>query len=502
MPLRFYQAELKHNDDLIFCAEPPDTWSEDNLAGGAALALDQLLRRLLIRRPDDFSCGVIQFQAGTGKITLVHVSPNPVGAVPVLVGAQPVRAVEPVPAQAAAAEVDIANPGETETGSDPDPSLSKTLQEIEPEETTERLPTAAEAPITPAVSAPTTSIPQPATPARRRSEEIKHRKPAAPEPVQSADRRKRLLPWFARLWRGGRKIQEGSSRATGGFLSSLLPGPADRPGSLSRGSMAFIAIAIPLVVVAIATTVYDQRGRTQSYQQYLTAARLAAQQAQQQTDPAVVRSYWDQVLSDLQKAGPLQIGTDTLALQQQAEIAIDQLDGITRMEYQPAVVGGLSDGVRITQMIASGTDLYLLDAGHGQVLRAILSGRGYAVDTTFSCGAGAGSGTGGVIAMVPMPRGNEYKAAVMGLDSSGGIQYCIPGEAPLAATIPQPSPKWASVTAVTYDSDSLYVLDAKSNVLWVYNGSSGTFKDPPQPFFDSETPPMGDAVDLAVNNTD
>ena len=39
-------------------------------------------------------------------------------------------------------------------------------------------------------------------------------------------------------------------------------------------------------------------------------------------------------------------------------------------------------------MAATNTDLYLLDASHGSVIRAALGSQGYEVDTSFVCGPG------------------------------------------------------------------------------------------------------------------
>ena len=133
-----------------------------------------------------------------------------------------------------------------------------------------------------------------------------------------------------------------------------------------------------------------------------------------------------------------------------------------------------------------------------------MTGQGYELDTTFRCDPGASGTTdvGALIGMVPMPKGNEFKAAVMGMDATGDILYCIPGESPLATTLQQPDKKWDKIAAISYDSDNLYVLDPANNAIWVYSGSNGTFKDRPALFFEKDAPPMGDAVDLAVNNTD
>ncbi len=515
IPLRFYQASLEPGAELIFCPEPPITWNANTLAGGAKLALDQLLQRLLLRHGPDFACGVIQLQPGVGRIAEVRAQPNPLGKTPMLVGKQASRATDvplaPLP-DTPQGDENPAAPEPQPVEPAPQPAANEIAQQIASQPVEDAITGDEPALVMPApaatqpvqtVPAKPTFTPPPPPPAKKplRGEQPK----PANFPADSApQKRKSLLPWIARLWRGGRKIQRGSAQATGSFLEQLLPGQADQPGSLSRGTMAFIAIAIPLIIVAVATTVYNQRGLGQYYDQYYAAARQAAQQAQTQTDPQVVRGYWEETLRQVQTAEPIKDTDELKALRAQAQDALDQMDGITRLDFSPAVVGGLAETVKVTGIVASGSDLYLLDGSKGNVLRATLTGQGYEVDSTFRCDPGPSGTTdvGALIGMVAMPKGNEFKAAVMGMDAAGNILYCIPGESPLATTLQQPDKKWEKIAAISYDSDNLYVLDPANNAIWVYSGSNSTFKDRPALFFEKDAPPMADAVDLAINNTD
>jgi hypothetical protein len=526
IPLRFYQASLEPGAELIFCPEPPVTWNANTLAGGAKLALDQLLQRLLLRHSTDFACGVVQLQPGVGRIAEVRAQPNPLGKTPVLVGKPVNRAADvplpPLP-DVPQGEEPPAAPEPQPVEPAPQPDASDTVQQVASEPIEDTTTGDEPAPVAPAPAAtqPVQTVPPAVPPTPGRSAPSKPASIPTPPPAKKplhADqpkpagfpgdsglqKRKSLLPWIARLWRGGRKIQRGSAQATGSFLEQLLPGQADQPGSLSRGTMVFIAIAIPLIIVAVATTVYKQRGLGQYYEQYYAAAMQAAQKAQTQTDPQVVRGYWEETLRQVQTAEPIKNTDELKALRTQAQDALDQMDGITRLDFSPAVVGGLAETVKVIGIVASGSDMYLLDGSKGNVLRATLTGQGYEVDSTFRCDPGPSGTTdvGALIGMVAMPKGNEFKAAVMGMDATGNILYCIPGESPLATTLQQPDKKWEKVAAISYDSDNLYVLDPANNAIWVYSGSNGTFKDRPALFFEKDAPPMADAVDLAINNTD
>ena len=101
-----------------------------------------------------------------------------------------------------------------------------------------------------------------------------------------------------------------------------------------------------------------------------------AAQAHGQTDPTEVRRAWDSTLYYLDLADKYQVTQDSLNLRQQAQTALDNLDGIVRLDFHPAIVGGLSRTVRINRMAATNTDLYLLDASRGSVMRAALGSSG------------------------------------------------------------------------------------------------------------------------------
>jgi hypothetical protein len=268
--------------------------------------------------------------------------------------------------------------------------------------------------------------------------------------------------------------------------------------------MAFIAIAVPLIIVTVASVVYFQRGRAIQFEAYFVQARQAALGTQNQTDAQVLREAWSSTLLWLDKAETYQTTADSQALRQQAQTALDGLEGISRLAYQPAILGGLASTVQVSRMIATNNDLYMLDASNGRVIRASLTGRGFEVDPEFRCEPGPSGSTviGPLLDIAPLPKGNEFKAAIMALDGNANLLYCIPGEAPLSAPLAPPENNWGRIQAFTYDLSNLYVLDPQLNSVWVYAGGNGTFGDSPYSFFDEEAPPMADVIDLAVNNTD
>jgi hypothetical protein len=105
---------------------------------------------------------------------------------------------------------------------------------------------------------------------------------------------------LANIWRAGksarRKVDTGSRTVAG----RLLP---DRSPSLSPGTMLFIAIAIPLLIVASAVTVYfyAPSGRSEQQQAYIMQALEYVELATAQSDQTL-RNNWDQVFYWVDKA--------------------------------------------------------------------------------------------------------------------------------------------------------------------------------------------------------
>jgi hypothetical protein len=66
---------------------------------------------------------------------------------------------------------------------------------------------------------------------------------------------------------------------------------------------------------------------------------------------------------------------------------------------------------------------------------------------------------------------------------------------------PAPPPaNWTTPRAIKIDNGNLYVLDPKTNGVWVYRGMD--IINQPHLFFGNDIPPMQDVVDLALNQDD
>jgi hypothetical protein len=193
-----------------------------------------------------------------------------------------------------------------------------------------------------------------------------------------------------------------------------------------------------------------------------------------------------------------------IALRSQAQNVLDDLGGIARIEFIPAIVDGLPPASNITQIVSTSTDIYMLDGVSGQVLRAILTGKGFEMDPTFSCAPGPFGSyiVDPFVDITLVPKGNSLDASLVALDGRGNIVYCGPGVMATSMTLTPPDSGWGKVKAITLDGSRLYVMDIESNSIWVYMGGIGAFINKPYNFFDIGNPPMQDALDFSVNGND
>ena len=190
-------------------------------------------------------------------------------------------------------------------------------------------------------------------------------------------------------------------------------------------TMAFIAIAVPLVVTAVAASVYFQRGQGQLYADYMLDAQGAMAQAQQFEKESEQYIAWRAVIGYLDLAESYRVTEDSQSLRNFSNLALDTLDRVTRIEFFPTVIEGLPVSVEITRIIPTrDNDLYLLNGSDSTVLRVVPAGRGFRLDTTFHCGPVPT--LSGLIDIVGAPP-NTQGVAVMGIDAAGNILQCIPG---------------------------------------------------------------------------
>jgi hypothetical protein len=516
-PLYFSQAELHPGDLLVMCPNLPNGWDVTMLDEKNA-TLESVRRSLASMPGDDLAAALGLVRAGNGSLNILKGVPASAVLPAEVPAAAPPAPETPdrtagIPSSHVESELPASRFARLLKGSDN--STPEDLPIKPSDNSKDSLPAeeshAEPAPVHPAAESVRRPVSVPimenAQPGKHRGRFVSSRRgenvPKVKKPI--SPRRREIFSGLARFVHG---IRAGTRRITEGtqkFLPNLVPNgdpDADIPGS----SMALVAIIIPVIIVAIAATVYIHYGRTAQYKQNYEMALEQAAQARESTSATDVRRAWDSAIYYLDLADKNQVTTDSTNLRQEAQTALDNLDGILRLNFRPAIVGGLSRSVQITRIAATDTDLYILDGSRGTIIRAYLSDQNYEVDTAFQCGPGQ-YGTVTVDPLVDieaLPMANVYNARVMGMDGKGDLVYCGLTDPTAVALVP-PQLGWRSVTAFSLDTDgkNLYVLDPAGSAVWKYSGSLGEFPDLPVLFFGEQVPQnMGSAIDIAANASD
>ena len=304
----------------------------------------------------------------------------------------------------------------------------------------------------------------------------------------------------------GRRVNERVAAFVQRFVPRLLPGPASKnPLMLPPSLMIFMAIVIPVLVVTAASVVYLQFGQSIQYDELYGQALSARAQAISETNPSRQRDAWQSVLTFLGKADEYRQTQESQALRNEAQANIDNLMGIMRLEFVPAFANGVGGSTQISRMAASESDLYMLDAEDGDILHASFTGRSLDLDPSFNCQPGSYSGyqVGTLVDILALPKVNAVNGTVLGIDGSGNLLYCAPGQVPQAIPLPKlPNTNWGRITAFALDRGDLYVLDAVSRAVWVFTGKDSTFVDTPYFYFGNQIPNIENAIDLAVGGDD
>lgn len=481
-PVRFSQATLNLNDALVLTPQPPPGWTSATLHNAFNRGPGNLRRYLLSQTSPHMAAVLIQAQKGNQKIHILR----------------PVRAQRP-------------------RAVSPEPEASIEVQSDE-----------VEAPVEPRVSAPDKeafdnqpgpSRPQPPsavgagqpTPPPVRPESAGTRQAPAVDRIATSPEKPRrfsipklnLGPLSSAFTVIGRAFAN-TGRQFGAGIGSLFKEMLPDAGifTLPASTMAFIAIAVPVIVVTIASIVYFQRGSAAQHEIHLAQASQYTQQAQSLEDPQELRLAWDLTLRYLDQAEYYQVSEQSQSMRTQAQNALDSLNGVERVEFQTALSSPLDADAQISRMVTVENDLYLLNAAEGVVSRATLTNQGYTLDPTFQCGPGPFGGyiVGAIVDIAPLPGNNDNRATVLGIDANGNLLYCIPGEAPLALPMAPPDTNWGSPIGVVQDSGDLYILDPLTNAVWIYRGIDVTRQ--PRLFFSEQIPSMHDVIDLAVNRND
>ncbi len=241
---------------------------------------------------------------------------------------------------------------------------------------------------------------------------------------------------------------------------------------------AAIAIIVPLIVAVIVSGVYLQRGKVRQVaelRQEMAQSLVLAQELE--SDSVLSRQEYTHLVALAQEAEELRPGDPGVAeMRRQALIALDQLDGVTRLTANP-----LYSYDRATELSAVtfpdefSSGIYTLDGANGTVYRHETddSLAGLTAEEPVTLGfSGQAVGNHVVQELVDImwrPSGAQVEDdGVAMLDKGGALITYYPGSADTRAAVLGLSSEWQNPLAIAQYSERLYVLDPPSATIWKY----------------------------------
>ena len=497
--LYFASAAVQPGDVLVVAPHFPAAWDERVLRLEASRKISPLLRRLMAYGGAQQEGAVVQVRPGEPEVRRTVLTTAPAAAPSEPEGAAqapaespaPPRPVAPPPAEKAAAG--LSAPSQAAEAPPPPPEAAAPSPPPSPPSTAEE-PSPAEAAVPPSAS--------PAPPAAGASSRPPRRKRRFP-PVEKARAAfaaagETFRRGLAALWRAGEGLVAGFRKAASQGLSTS----ADEVFALPRSFMALTAVAVPLVVVTIAVVVFVRRGRLQQYQAYFALAQTEAQQAEAIEEPITRRNALVEALHDVEAAETYHRTSASEALRARITQALDQLDGVQRVDFQP-VSDRLPAESAVRRLLFQGADLYALTE-NGRVYHYQIRGQHYVLDRDFLCGPSMYGElqVGPLVDAALLSRQPQPEAySLVGIDAAGHGVLCGPQQDPAAFSLPPATPtNWRRPTRVDYQDGDLYILDPPAKAVEMISmDGAGEFSGTPYNYFTQGAPAgMDTVIEMAV----
>ncbi len=300
-----------------------------------------------------------------------------------------------------------------------------------------------------------------------------------------------------------------SQRDVGRRLRSVRPRTPTRRED-HRTVMMTIAVAIPILLALIVMGVYATFGEEARYQGLVEQAQAEIAAAQTDDAPESARSHWEAAIqyarlaTDLRPDDPVAV-----ALQAQAQAALDTLDNVTRLALIP--LRDLGESAASRRLVTHGNMIFVLDSSAGRVWRLTLNAAGdglLEMDDTpplVSVEQNIDGGTVGQMldfAWVEAGNGRQTSGLLI-LEEDGGLTTYDPqwegdrGLPHLSRSI-LGTPPGSPIAVDTYQG-RFYVLDTAANQIYRYIPQGETYPNPPENYFTLPPRSLAGARDMAID---
>lgn len=310
----------------------------------------------------------------------------------------------------------------------------------------------------------------------------------------------------------------GLARFTGGLsrmLKTLRPPRDPQEPPVNVALYATLAILIPILVAAIVTSVFLQRGRVAEFSQLRQEIDQTLIQAQAAEDEPSQRTYYNQVLLLAARADTIRPADPTIASQRNsATNALDRLDNVTRLTA--ALLYTYPETSNLTALALRppynlNGDIFVLDSGASQVLRhtsdpLTLAFTAEQPERILFSGQVVQSHTvGQVVSLMWRPRGTSVtRDGLAMLDSRGQLITYYTNFGETRATPFGLASNWRTPLSMKGFNERVYVLDSDAQQVWRYYPEGDALQiqeDAPAIEF-VDPPNLSLAVDFAINQED
>ncbi len=276
-----------------------------------------------------------------------------------------------------------------------------------------------------------------------------------------------------------------------------------------------MAIVIPLIVAIVVSGVYLQRGRVRQVAELRSQMSQSLVMAQDAgNDKSLAREHYRNLVELASEAEELRPGDPGVAeMRRQAMIALDDLDGVTRLSVTPFYTFDSSaelSAVSLREDFVGG--IYTLDSENDAVyahetdetFTNLLTGE----PTTIGF-SGQAVGTHVIQELVDIlwrPSGAEVtEDSLVMLEEGGTLFSYFPNTTETKATSLGLSSEWQSPVAFTQYSERLYVLDPPNAAIWKYFPQGEGFivnPDERQLIINADDIDLNNAIDIDLYSED
>ncbi len=320
-------------------------------------------------------------------------------------------------------------------------------------------------------------------------------------------------------WLGGAIATTFRSMLPGSERSAHRRTPHHPPPAENRTVTMAIAVAIPIVILAVVLIAYREFAAESRLQGMILRAKEQIALAQAAEDGSeVARGHWEQALEQAEAAVRLQPGDPSIqTLRDQARESLDRFDGIERIALTK--LGGFGSRNLGRHLILHDQTLFVLDseedwvaqAGIDDVEQEETGGEGEENQPPVLMHTGQRVGGEDIGPLVDAAwvdgEGGRQSSVLLVLAEGGQLISYDPAwrsesGAPQLSLLELNSPPPGRPIAVGSYQGRFYVLDAAEGTgqIWRYRPQGNAYPNQPEPYF-ADSPPEGleQAFDMAID---